>query len=46
MIFTCKTKAEAMAKAEELRSIHEGEDWEVSISAPLFPGDLWTVTVG
>ncbi len=46
MIFTAATRIEARALAAELRRIHAGTDYRVSIEAPLFAGDAYRVVVG
>lgn len=45
MTRTAKTFAEAQEIEIELRGIHRGTDWKVSVVAPLFEGDLWRITV-
>lgn len=46
MTRTYATANEAFEAAHELRSIHRGTEWTVSIEKPLFVGDVWRVIVG
>lgn len=45
MTCTAATHAEAREIAADLRRIHAGSDWVVTITAPLFDGDLYRITV-
>lgn len=46
MTFTAATYKEACDIAAELRAMHKGTDWRVTIHRPWFKGDLYRVTVG
>ena len=46
MTFTASTEAEAYRKAAELRRIHKGTDWIVTVIRPLFAGDRYLVVIG
>ena len=46
MTATAKTYAEAIEIAATFRALYAGTDWTVSITAPLFDGDAYHITVG
>lgn len=46
MQFTAATHAQAQALAAQLRALYKGLDWVITVYRPLFPGDLYRVTVG
>ena len=46
MIRTAYSLIEANRIADEIMRTLEGTDWEIKIIAPLFAGDVYTISVG
>jgi hypothetical protein len=46
MIFYFTSKLEAQAYHRQMVEMYKGSDWRITLTAPLFQGDRYTVTVG
>lgn len=45
MVFRCNSRPQALELQKQLRDLHKGTDWVVSIQKPYFDGDDWRVVV-
>lgn len=45
MVFRCSNQSQALELQKQLRDLHKGTDWVVSIQKPYFEGDDWRVVV-
>ena len=45
MVFRCDSRPQGLELQKQLRDMHKGTDWVVSIQKPYFEGDCWRVVV-
>lgn len=45
MVFRCSNQPQAFELQKQLRDLHKGTDWVVSIIRPYYDGDDWRVVV-